>query len=74
MPKQLGMSPDEMSFMSEKYGKLDFFEALSDKWKDTCKHCLLRYEDPECHAASCFDYQRRDGKNGYFSIHQMPEV
>ena len=72
MQKQLGMSPDEMSFMSEKYGKLDFFETKSDQWKDTCKHCLL-YNSEECHRACCMGIHRIDGKNGYFSIHQMPE-
>lgn len=72
MPKQLGMSPDEMSFMSEKYGKMDFFETKSELWKDTCMHCLLLNSD-ECSRANCMSRHRIDGKNGYFSIHQMPE-
>lgn len=70
---ELGMSPDEMSFMSEKYGKLDFFETKTLEWKDACKHCLLWNSD-ECSRADCMSIQRFDGKNGYFSIHQMPEV
>ena len=73
MKAQLGMSPDEMSFMSEKYGKLDFFETISVAWKDTCKHCLL-WNSGECLRANCISMQRIDGKNGYFSIQQMPEV
>lgn len=66
------MSQDEMSFMSEKYGKLDFFEAKSDQWKDTCKHCIL-CQSGECYFAYCMAIHRKDGKTGYFSIHQMPE-
>lgn len=67
------MSEDEMSFVSEKYGKLDFFPAPSDAWKDTCKKCLLYHNENECHTTFCLSYQRRDVRDGYFSIHQMPE-
>jgi len=36
-----GMSADENHFTSTLWGVLTFFPASSNKWKDTCRHCLL---------------------------------
>ena len=35
-----GMSADENHFTSTLWGVLTFFPAPSNKWKDTCRHCL----------------------------------
>ena len=34
----------------------------------------LRYEDDECNRARCCNEQRTDGKNGFFTIRQMPKI
>ena len=72
-----GISVDENHFTSMLWGELQFFPTKSDKWKDTCRHCLLWNnrdgQTKEClQAAPCRSNSRLDGQNGYFSIHQMP--
>lgn len=71
-----GPMPDQNTFQSEKWGTLTFFPTKSDKWTDTCRHCLL-FQHPyfgktECDKAPCLSKQRSDHKNGYFSIHNYP--
>lgn len=72
-----GMSADENHFTSTLWGVLTFFPASSNKWKDTCRHCLL-WDNAGCHcseppgSARCADYERTDRREGYFSIQQMP--
>ena len=36
-----GLSLDQNHFTSMIWGILDFVPTASDKWKDTCRHCLL---------------------------------
>ena len=67
----MGESDTQMHFTSERWGLLTFFPAKTNKVKDTCQKCLLRYIE-ECNQAPCADYQRLDHQEGYFSIHQMP--
>lgn len=69
-----GASPDQNTFQSMQWGLLTFYPAKTDKWKDTCRHCLLwgDYCD-ECLNAPCSSFSRTDGKEGYFSIHDMPK-
>lgn len=70
------MSEDQNTFVSERWGELQFFPSKTNKAKDTCQHCLLnpRDEEPvaECHRAPCCKEERTDQREGYFSIHQMP--
>lgn len=74
---QYGPSEDQMTFNSEIWGLLTFFPAKTNKWTDTCRHCLL-YDNslngctPECFMAPCSDFQRYDKQGGYFAIHDMP--
>lgn len=68
-----GVSSDQQQFFSELWGKLDFYETGNDKWTDNCRHCLL-YRQEECNAAPCKAAERKDGKKGYFSIHEMPNL
>ena len=74
-----GLSVDQNTFQSIKWGKLDFFKAGSDKWTDTCRHCLLwknkedQTDDDECLSAPCSPGDRIDGLCGYYSIHEMPQ-
>lgn len=65
---------EENIFDSTMWGRLTFFPARSDKWNDTCKHCLLARTPEECDRARCSAFDRADGRNGYFSIHEMPEA
>ena len=72
-----GMSADENHFTSTLWGVLDFFPAASNRWTDTCRHCLLWDNASRCYSeppgsARCADYERMDGREGYFAIHQMP--
>lgn len=77
--ERFGMSADENHFTSTLWGVLTFFPASSNKWKDTCRHCLL-WDNEAGHcseppgSARCADYERTDRKEGYFSIQQMPEI
>lgn len=72
----MGESDNQMHFTSERWGLLTFFPSKTDKWKDTCRHCLLwdneLGETLECSAAHCRAESRQDGKNGYYSIHEIP--
>lgn len=75
--ESFGMSADEQQFTSPLWGVLTFFPAPRNKFKDTCRHCLL-YDNVAGHcseppgSARCADYERSDRREGYFSIHQMP--
>jgi len=72
-----GMSADESQFTSTMWGVLTFFPASTNKWKDTCRHCLL-WDNAASHcseppgSARCADYERTDKREGYFSIQEMP--
>ena len=73
-----GISEDQMTFTSELWGVLSFFPSQTNKWTDTCKHCLLwDNKKRECAAphgqAPCASYERYDGQEGYFAIHDMPK-
>lgn len=75
-----GLTPDENTFQSTLWGLLTFYPSKSDCYKDTCRHCLLcvpkeeQRPDDECLFAHCSDFERADGRNGYFSIHNMPKT
>ena len=64
---------EEDTFDSPTWGQLTFFPAKTDKWNDTCKHCLLARSMAECMQVHCVASEREDRRNGYFSIHQMPQ-
>ena len=74
-----GISKGENFFMSEKWGLLTFHPAKSDKWNDTCRHCLLWVpcenwsQDDECLRAPCYADDRADHQRGYFSIQDFPK-
>ena len=73
----MGESDNQMHFTSETWGLLTFYTTKSDKWKDTCRHCLLwdsvLGETLECATAHCRTESRLDGKNGFYSIRNMPQ-
>ena len=74
-PTHYGPSEDQMHFTSERWGLLTFFPTKGNKWKDTCRHCLLwdPEDKEECARAHCEAQIRTDGLNGYYSIHDMPK-
>lgn len=73
-----GLSPNQNTFQSTEWGTLDFVKSASEKWTDTCRHCLLwknkneQTDDDECLSAPCSPQDRNDGLSGYYSIHEMP--
>ena len=73
-----GLATDQGEFMSEIWGLLTFYPTKGNGWKDTCKHCLLwvhqeeQTPQDECLSAPCSCDERADGRNGYYSIHNMP--
>ena len=76
-PELFGMSVDENNFTSMLWGPLTFYPASSNRWTDTCRHCLLwdnaaRHCSEPPGTARCADYERTDRREGYFSIHEMP--
>lgn len=76
--ERFGMSTDENHFNSALWGVLTFFPASSNKWKDTCRRCLLwdhanGHCTEACESARCAENERTDRKAGYFSIHQIPK-
>lgn len=80
-PNQLslfGLSHDQTSFMSTEWGCLTFYPTRSDKWTDTCRHCILwkhkdqQTDSDECLSAPCSSQDRNDGLSGYYSIHEIP--
>ncbi len=74
-----GPSVDKNTFQSAMWGCLTFYSTNSNKWQDNCRHCLLwvhkklQRPDDECLQAPCSHDDREDGRDGYFSIHNMPE-
>ena len=62
----------ENYFFSETWGLLSFYPTKTIKYKDTCQKCLLR-DTKECFFAHCTSDGRDDGRQGYFSKHEMPK-
>lgn len=60
-------------FYSEVWGELTFFPTKGFDGRN-CSHCLLNCDwcENECVNAPCVSVERKDGRNGYFSIHEMP--
>lgn len=64
---QSRISEDQNTLKDEKWGELHFFESLYG----CCGKCLVSLVD--CSSVPCTPIQRKDHKNGYFSIHEMSE-
>lgn len=60
-------------FYSEVWGELTFIPT-NDSPDKNCRHCLLNCDKclQECFDAPCQTFERIDGQNGYYSIHQLP--
>lgn len=67
-----GCTVTEDEFISELWGRLQFYHTKSDSVKETCRKCLL-FQSIECGIAKCQADERQDHRNGYYSIHQMPK-
>ena len=53
--------------------ELTFFPVKKNETSSvTCKKCILQKILKECYHAPCAPFDRDDGQNGYFSIHEMP--
>ena len=73
-----GITPSQDTFQSVLWGELTFYPTKTNKWRDTCRHCLLwvhkhqQTDQDECLLAPCSKEDRTDEQNGYFGIHSMP--
>jgi len=71
MTTKILISPDQLTVTSEQ-GTFNFFE-IKTKESYICKKCwFLRAPIEICDQIPCSCNYRKDGKNGYFSIHEMP--
>lgn len=71
--EQPSTAAGENRFRSRLWGVLTFYPTKGCAWKDTCRHCLLLHGvEQECAEAKCHADERADGRNGYYSIHNMP--
>lgn len=62
------------TFHSDFFGELTFVELKKNfSGYDICAKCLLKRLPEECHKAPCTPAEREDKRNGYYSVHQMPE-
>lgn len=71
-----GLSTDQNTFLSEKWGKVTFVPASDGSVKNTCRHCILwdnKWRTCSDKTAPCCAWERDDMKNGYFTIHEMPK-
>jgi len=61
------------TFMSPTWGKTVFIESPKD-WSPlkTCAHCILTGNVKECRKARCSPEFRSDGKDGYYTVQDMP--
>lgn len=58
------------TFQSAAFGTLHFFPAKNGI---ACPRCILNRYPEECHRAPCSPGLRKDGRDGYFSIHTTPK-
>lgn len=63
------------TFKSAVWGELTFF-PIADNDNKKCVRCLLHCDRcmEECCLAPCIPEMRKDKKQGYFSIHQPPDL
>ena len=68
------MISDSDIFVSPTWGRTVFKESPKD-WSPikTCRHCILRDTIQDCSKVACSPEFRADGKDGYFTVQNMPE-
>lgn len=67
------MKGNQDVYVSEKWGTTVFVESPKD-WSPikTCSRCILRETIEDCHRAACSPEFRADGKDGYFTLQDIP--
>ena len=63
----------QQQYESEMFGVADFFPVTGKAVNTKCRHCILARTEKDCLAAPCTPIERKDGRDGYYSIHQMPK-
>jgi hypothetical protein len=60
-------------FLSPTYGRTVFHESPKD-WSPikTCAHCILARTKEDCDRARCSPETRSDGRDGYYTVQDMP--
>ena len=62
------------TYVSERWGVTKFHEAPKGWGPDkVCSRCILERDSEDCDRARCSPGFRTDGKDGYFTIQEMPE-
>jgi len=67
------MKGDQDVYVSETWGTTVFKESPKD-WSPikTCRHCILRETIEDCRRAACSPEFRGDGKDGYYTVQDIP--
>lgn len=67
------MKESPETYVSETWGVTVFKESPKD-WSPikTCRHCILRETIEDCHRAACSPEFRGDGKDGYYTVQDIP--
>lgn len=61
------------TYVSERWGVTRFHEAPKGWGPDkVCSRCILERDSEDCDRARCSPGFRTDGKDGYFTVQQMP--
>jgi hypothetical protein len=69
------ISKDQNSIKLDDGTVVQFYPVKGEAKKNHCAHCLLfRYPGANCIDPPCCAWQRKDGRNGVFSIREMPIV
>ncbi|MBR6905023.1 MAG: hypothetical protein IKN32_09250 [Bacteroidales bacterium] len=61
------------TYVSKRWGVTEFHEAPKG-WGETkvCSRCILLHDPEDCNKARCSPAFRTDGKDGFFTIRNVP--
>jgi hypothetical protein len=67
------MNENQDVYVSPTRGRTVFHESPKD-WSPikTCRHCILRDTIQDCRKVACSPEFRADGKDGYFTLQDIP--
>lgn len=75
IPKtEMAVAASQDTYVSKRCGVTQFHEAPKG-WgeKKVCSRCILARDTEDCDKAPCSPDFRTDGKDGYFTVRNIPE-